>query len=73
MRFDSNREIVAGFDVTNWLMFSNGSVVRVKVGRLEPQAPSGKELTIHADQIEWHPSFNQVKFTSKYLSLYCSS
>nr|XP_034956999.1 vomeronasal type-2 receptor 26-like [Zootoca vivipara] len=60
VHFDSNQEIVAGFDVTNWLMFPNGSVVRVKVGRLEPQAPSGKELTIHDDQIEWHPSFNQV-------------
>ncbi|XP_061447730.1 vomeronasal type-2 receptor 26-like [Rhineura floridana] len=58
--FDDNGEFVAGFDVTNWLMFPNGSVVRVKVGRLEPQAPPGKELTIHDDHIVWHQSFNQV-------------
>ncbi|XP_061447715.1 vomeronasal type-2 receptor 26-like [Rhineura floridana] len=60
VRFDENGELVTGFDVTNWLMFPNGSVVRVKVGRLEPQAPPDKELTIHDDQIVWHQSFNQV-------------
>nr|XP_028566556.1 vomeronasal type-2 receptor 26-like [Podarcis muralis] len=60
VHFDDNGELVAGFDITNWVMFPNGSVVRVKVGRLEPQAPPGKELTIHEDQIIWHPVFNQV-------------
>ncbi|XP_061447725.1 vomeronasal type-2 receptor 26-like, partial [Rhineura floridana] len=60
VQFDDNRELIAGFDVTNWMMFPNGSVVRVKIGRLEPEAPSGKELTIHEDLIVWHPSFNQV-------------
>ncbi|XP_053216036.1 vomeronasal type-2 receptor 26-like [Podarcis raffonei] len=59
VRFDENAEQVTGFDVTNWLMFHNGSVVRIKVGKLEPQAPLGKELTIYDDQIVWHPSFNQ--------------
>ncbi|XP_053216026.1 vomeronasal type-2 receptor 26-like [Podarcis raffonei] len=58
--FDENGELVTGFDVTNWVMFPNGSVVRVKMGKLDPQAPPGKELTIHDDQIVWHPSFNQV-------------
>ncbi|XP_033024665.1 vomeronasal type-2 receptor 26-like [Lacerta agilis] len=58
--FDVNGELVSSFDITNWMMFPNGSVVRVKVGRLEPQAPPGKELTIHDDQIVWHQSFNQV-------------
>ncbi|XP_077776743.1 vomeronasal type-2 receptor 26-like [Podarcis muralis] len=60
VRFDENGEQVTDFDVTNWLMFANGSLVRVKVGRLEPQAPLGKELTIYDDRIVWHPSFNQV-------------
>ncbi|XP_033024350.1 vomeronasal type-2 receptor 26-like [Lacerta agilis] len=58
--FDGNGELVTGFDITNWLMFTNGSVVRVKVGRLEPQAPQGKQLAINDDQIVWHQSFNQV-------------
>ncbi|XP_061447735.1 vomeronasal type-2 receptor 26-like [Rhineura floridana] len=60
VNFDDNAELIAGFDVTNWLMFPNGSVVRVKVGRLEPQASPGKELTIHDDQIVWHQRFNQM-------------
>lgn len=61
MRFDENGELVAGFDVTNWITFPNGSFLRVKVGRLDLQAPSGQELTINDDQIVWHRSFNQVR------------
>nr|XP_028562608.1 vomeronasal type-2 receptor 26-like [Podarcis muralis] len=58
--FDENGELIADFDVTNWVTFPNGSFVRVKVGRLAPRDPSGKELTINDEQIEWHRSFNQV-------------
>ncbi|XP_061447731.1 vomeronasal type-2 receptor 26-like [Rhineura floridana] len=60
VQFNENGELVAYFDVTNWMMFPNGSVVRVKVGTLDPQAPPGKELTINDDQIMWHQTFNQV-------------
>uniref|UniRef100_A0A8D2ISG1 G-protein coupled receptors family 3 profile domain-containing protein n=1 Tax=Varanus komodoensis TaxID=61221 RepID=A0A8D2ISG1_VARKO len=60
VHFDENRELIAGFDVTNWVTFPNNSFVRVKVGRLEPRVPAGKELTVHDDQIVWHKSFNQV-------------
>uniref|UniRef100_A0A670JNK6 G-protein coupled receptors family 3 profile domain-containing protein n=1 Tax=Podarcis muralis TaxID=64176 RepID=A0A670JNK6_PODMU len=52
--FDENGELIADFDVTNWVTFPNGSFVRVKVGRLAPRDPSGKELTINDEQIEWH-------------------
>ncbi|XP_062992815.1 vomeronasal type-2 receptor 26-like [Elgaria multicarinata webbii] len=31
VHFDVNGELVTGFDITNWLMVSNGSVIRVKV------------------------------------------
>ncbi|XP_053216017.1 vomeronasal type-2 receptor 26-like [Podarcis raffonei] len=60
IHFNEDRELVAGYDITNWMMFTNGSVVRVKVGKLEPQAPPGSELTINYDQIMWHHGFNQV-------------
>ncbi|XP_062992817.1 vomeronasal type-2 receptor 26-like [Elgaria multicarinata webbii] len=60
VRFDANGALVTDFDVTNWLMFPNGSVVRVKVGRLDPQASPNKRLTINDDRIVWHKSFNQV-------------
>nr|XP_028560582.1 vomeronasal type-2 receptor 26-like [Podarcis muralis] len=52
-------ELAAGFDITNLVTFRNGSYVRVKVGRLDPQAPPGKELTINADRIKWHSGFTQ--------------
>ncbi|XP_054850014.1 vomeronasal type-2 receptor 26-like [Eublepharis macularius] len=32
----------------------------LKVGRLDPQAPQGQELTLNDDQIVWHRSFNQA-------------
>uniref|UniRef100_A0A8D2ISU2 G-protein coupled receptors family 3 profile domain-containing protein n=1 Tax=Varanus komodoensis TaxID=61221 RepID=A0A8D2ISU2_VARKO len=43
VHFNENGELVSEFDVTNWLLFPNGSVVRLKVGRLDPQAPAGQE------------------------------
>ncbi|XP_077774145.1 vomeronasal type-2 receptor 26-like [Podarcis muralis] len=52
-------ELAAGFDITNLVTFRNGSYVRVKVGRLDPQAPPGKELAINADRIKWHIGFTQ--------------
>ncbi|XP_053221636.1 vomeronasal type-2 receptor 26-like [Podarcis raffonei] len=58
--FDTNQELIVDFDVTNWVTLPNGSFDRVKVGRLDPQAPVGKELTINDDQLVWHRSFNQV-------------
>ncbi|XP_054850287.1 vomeronasal type-2 receptor 116-like [Eublepharis macularius] len=59
VRFDKYGELVAVFDITNWITFSNGSFVRVKVGRLDPQAPLDEQLTINDDQVVWHRSFNQ--------------
>nr|XP_034992712.1 vomeronasal type-2 receptor 26-like [Zootoca vivipara] len=53
-------ELAAGFDITNLVAFPNNSYVRVKVGKLDPQAPPGKELTINGDGIQWHRVFTQV-------------
>ncbi|XP_015273047.1 PREDICTED: vomeronasal type-2 receptor 26-like, partial [Gekko japonicus] len=57
--FDDNGELKTGFDVTNCVTFPNGSFVRVKVGRLDPWALAGKELTLDDDQIVWHRTFKQ--------------
>ncbi|KAF7234592.1 Vomeronasal type-2 receptor 26 [Varanus komodoensis] len=59
LSFDESGESVAGFDVTNLVTFPNNSFIRVKVGRLEPWARPGKELTLDDDLIVWHRSFNQ--------------
>ncbi|XP_077169314.1 vomeronasal type-2 receptor 26-like [Paroedura picta] len=60
IQFDQDRELVSVFDLTNWVTLSNGSFARVKVGQLDPLAPSGKELTLVEDRIVWHKGFNQV-------------
>ncbi|XP_077169549.1 vomeronasal type-2 receptor 26-like [Paroedura picta] len=60
VHFNENGELVEGFDVTNWITFSNGSFIRGKVGRLDPHASQGQELTLNDNLIVWHRSFNQV-------------
>ncbi|XP_066485473.1 vomeronasal type-2 receptor 26-like [Tiliqua scincoides] len=56
--FDQNGELVTGFDIINWVTFPNQSFVKVRVGRLDPQATS---ITIHEDAIVWHSWFNQAR------------
>ncbi|XP_066486244.1 vomeronasal type-2 receptor 26-like [Tiliqua scincoides] len=60
VQFDQNGQLVGGFSVTNWITFPNNSFVRVRVGRLDLEASSGKTLTIDDGGIVWHKSFNQV-------------
>ncbi|XP_053122064.1 vomeronasal type-2 receptor 116-like isoform X2 [Hemicordylus capensis] len=59
--FNRNGELKAGFDVINWVISSNQSFHRVKVGRMDPQAPPGKALTINENTITWHRWFNEVQ------------
>ncbi|XP_061446522.1 vomeronasal type-2 receptor 26-like [Rhineura floridana] len=58
--FNEHGELAAGFDITNLVTFRNQSFLRVKVGRLDPQAAPGKELTIDEDEIKWHTGLTQV-------------
>ncbi|XP_062993108.1 vomeronasal type-2 receptor 26-like [Elgaria multicarinata webbii] len=59
--FDQNGELVAGFDIINWVTFPNQSFHRVKVGMVNPQAPHKKRFTIHDDGIIWPSRFNQAQ------------
>lgn len=61
MTLDKNGEVVAGFDIINWVMFPNKSFARVKVGTVAPHALPGKALTIEEDAIVWHKHFHQVQ------------
>lgn len=60
-KFDFNGELVAGFDIINWVTFPNNSFVKVKIGKLDPQAPQGKELALNNKLIVWPRGFNQVR------------
>ncbi|KAM6449041.1 vomeronasal type-2 receptor 26-like [Liasis olivaceus] len=59
--FNQDGKLIAGFDVINWIVASNQSFRRVKVGRMDPQAPPGKVFTISEDAITWHSWFNQAQ------------
>ncbi|XP_033024109.1 vomeronasal type-2 receptor 26-like [Lacerta agilis] len=58
--FNEHGELVAGFDITNLVTFPNQSFIRVKVGRLDPQAPPGEKLTIDEGRIKWQRGLTQV-------------
>ncbi|XP_060541592.1 vomeronasal type-2 receptor 26-like [Pantherophis guttatus] len=53
-------EVMGGFDIINLITFPNRSFQRVRIGRIDPSSPTGKELLIDEDLIVWHPAFNQV-------------
>ncbi|XP_015266848.1 PREDICTED: vomeronasal type-2 receptor 26-like [Gekko japonicus] len=58
--FDENGELAGGFDVINWVTFPNKSFLRVKIGRMDPQALPGRQLSMNDPIITWHNTFNQV-------------
>ncbi|XP_060137349.1 vomeronasal type-2 receptor 26-like [Zootoca vivipara] len=57
--FTNEGEMGGGFDIMNMLTFPNQSFLRVKVGWVDPRAPSRKESIIHEDMIIWNKGFNQ--------------
>ncbi|KAM6451849.1 vomeronasal type-2 receptor 26-like [Liasis olivaceus] len=57
--FNNKREMESGFDILNMITFPNTSFQRVKVGKLDPDAPEGKELLINENLIMWHRGFNE--------------
>ncbi|XP_033024527.1 vomeronasal type-2 receptor 26-like [Lacerta agilis] len=59
--FDENGVLVAGFDIINWIIFSNQSFRGIKVGTVDPQGSSDQLLTINEDAVTWHNWFNQVR------------
>ncbi|XP_061447631.1 vomeronasal type-2 receptor 26-like [Rhineura floridana] len=58
--FDHNGELLAGFDVINWVVSSNQTFHRVKVGRVDPDGPPDQALSINEDAITWNNWFNQA-------------
>ncbi|XP_060089036.1 vomeronasal type-2 receptor 26-like [Heteronotia binoei] len=51
--FIGNKKGSAGYDILNLVLFPNKSSAQVKVGRMDPRAPPGKDFIINADAIVW--------------------
>ncbi|XP_044273036.1 vomeronasal type-2 receptor 26-like [Varanus komodoensis] len=58
---NQNGELVAGYDVINWIISSNQSFHRVKVGRMDVEASADQAFIIKEDAITWHSWFNQAQ------------
>ncbi|XP_066486702.1 vomeronasal type-2 receptor 26-like [Tiliqua scincoides] len=58
--FDEKGEWATGFDIINWITFPNKSFKKVKVGRMDPQLPPGRDFVIIQTIMTWHSNFNQV-------------
>ncbi|XP_028560385.2 vomeronasal type-2 receptor 26-like [Podarcis muralis] len=59
--FNQNGEVISTLDVINWVISSNQSFHRVKIGRMDPEAPPDQAFTLHENAITWHGWFNQVR------------
>ncbi|XP_061447430.1 vomeronasal type-2 receptor 26-like [Rhineura floridana] len=59
--FDQNGNLVAGFDIINWVTFPNKSFVKVKVGHIDPISSKDKKLNISVDAMVWPSAFNQAQ------------
>nr|XP_020633688.1 vomeronasal type-2 receptor 26-like [Pogona vitticeps] len=59
--FDENGSLAAGYDIINWVAFPNQSFLKVRVGKIDPQVPPEKMLTIREDAIAWPWRFNQAR------------
>ncbi|KAG6491494.1 type-2 vomeronasal receptor [Crotalus adamanteus] len=62
--FNHNGELLAGFDIINWITFSNQTFLRMTVGKIDPWATTDKCLTIYEHEVVWPSWFNQEQLFS---------
>nr|XP_028560501.1 vomeronasal type-2 receptor 26-like [Podarcis muralis] len=58
---NQNGEVVSSLNVVNWIIFSNQSLQRVSVGRIDPQASADPSFILDEDAITWNSWFNQTR------------
>ncbi|XP_054850285.1 vomeronasal type-2 receptor 26-like [Eublepharis macularius] len=58
--FNENGQLIAGFDIANWVSFPNKSLLSLKVGRMNPQDSGDKKFIMNEESIAWQSIFNEV-------------
>ncbi|XP_054832476.1 vomeronasal type-2 receptor 26-like [Eublepharis macularius] len=59
--FDENGDMEVDFDIVNWVVMPNRSIVRVQVGSIERQTSSPEiKFTMNQDAIVWPRWFNET-------------
>ncbi|XP_078502980.1 extracellular calcium-sensing receptor-like [Lissotriton helveticus] len=58
--FDENGDVDAAYDIINVQIFQDDSTELVKVGKFDPWAPRGQEVTINKSAILWSSGYSQV-------------
>ncbi|XP_053216198.1 vomeronasal type-2 receptor 26-like, partial [Podarcis raffonei] len=58
---NQNGEVVSSLNIVNWIIFSNQSLQRVSVGRIDPQASPDASFILDEDAITWNSWFNQTR------------
>ncbi|XP_066486992.1 vomeronasal type-2 receptor 116-like [Tiliqua scincoides] len=53
-------DLAAPYDIMNTVTYPNKSFHRIRVGRMDPWAPAGKEFTINTSAIVWNHKYNQM-------------
>ncbi|KAG6539342.1 type-2 vomeronasal receptor [Crotalus adamanteus] len=61
IQFNENGELETGFDIINWITFSNLSFKKVRVGSIHFMDSQEKMLTTDKDGIVWPSRFNQTQ------------
>ncbi|XP_034261150.2 vomeronasal type-2 receptor 26-like [Pantherophis guttatus] len=59
--FDQNGVLLTTFDVINWVLFPNESLIGVKVGMINSQVTRDHKLMMNKNPIVWHSWFNEVQ------------
>ncbi|XP_061469575.1 vomeronasal type-2 receptor 26-like [Rhineura floridana] len=60
LHLDENGDLPGNYDIENWVMFSNESRVRVKVGSIERGKSADIKLTINPEAIVWPKQFSKT-------------
>ncbi|XP_077169653.1 vomeronasal type-2 receptor 26-like [Paroedura picta] len=58
--FDTNGQLIAGYDILNWVTFPNQSFLQIKVGNIIPKTDAREVFTINEDATVWPQNFNQT-------------